>query len=209
MSSRESADVRRQSLIAATAATLAEQGLAGASVRSICARANVSPGLLTHYFPGVDALIAETYRATTEQVAATLAAAVDQAGPEPLDRVTAFLTASFRPPIAEPELLATWLAFWSAAKTDSAIAAIHSETYRDYRGQLERLLQGCGMPVTDSGPAAIALTALVDGLWLELSLDPSTFSHDQASAMVVRWLEALLERPGLLRQCEDDRSVMR
>jgi AcrR family transcriptional regulator len=197
MSSRESADVRRQSLIAATASTLAEKGLAGASVRSICARANVSPGLLTHYFPGVDALIAETYRATTEQVAATLAAAVDQAGPEPLDRVTAFLTASFRPPIAEPELLATWLAFWSAAKTDRAVAAIHSQSYRGYREQLEQLLRGCGMPDAHAGLAAIALTALVDGLWLELSLDPSTFSYDQASTIVVRWLDALLERPSL------------
>lgn len=208
MSTRESSDTRRQSLIAATASTLAEQGLAGASVRSICARANVSPGLLTHYFPGVNALIAETYRATTEQVTATLREAVDKAGPEPLDQVSAFLTASFRSPIAEPELLATWLAFWSAVKTDPVIAAIHSETYRDYRAQLERLLRSCGMPAADSSLAAIALTALVDGLWLELSLDPSTFSHDQASAMVVHWLEALLARPALLRKSDDDRAIV-
>jgi TetR/AcrR family transcriptional repressor of bet genes len=43
-------------------------------------------------------------------------------------------------------------------------------------------------------PAAIAL---VDGLWLELTLDPTTFSADQASAMAVRWLDALLEDNGL------------
>ena len=43
---------------------------------------------------------------------------------------------------------------------------------------------------------AIALSALVDGLWLELSLDPSTFTPAQASAMAVRWVDSLLERPG-------------
>jgi AcrR family transcriptional regulator len=195
MSTRETADVRRQALIEATAASLAESGIAGTSVRSICARAGVSPGLLTHYFPGVDALVAETYRGTTARVSETLRNAVEAAGGDPRARLIAFLTASFRPPIAEPSLLATWLAFWSAVKTDEAIGAIHRETYRAYRADLEDLLRGCDLKDRDAGPVAIALTALVDGLWLELSLDPSTFSYDQASAMAVRWLDALLERP--------------
>jgi AcrR family transcriptional regulator len=197
MSTRENADVRRQSLIDAAAASLAEHGLAGTSVRSICARAGVSPGLLTHYFEGVDALIAETYRATTERVSQSLRDAVSQAPDDPRAQLTAFLTASFRPPIAEPALLATWLAFWSAVKTDAAIAEIHRQTYKDYRDQLELMLQACGVSAEESGPVGIAITALVDGLWLELTLDPMTFSQDQASAMVVRWLDALLARPSL------------
>ena len=197
MSSREAADVRRQSLIHATAACLAEHGLAGTSVRAICARAGVSPGLLTHYFAGVDALIAETYRETTQRVSRTLRQARDQARDEPKAQLTAFLTASFQPPIAEPALLATWLAFWSAVNSNPTIADIHRETYKDYRSELERMLHACGVSFPDVGPIAIALTALVDGLWLELTLDPSTFSHDQASAMVVRWLDALLEPLGL------------
>lgn len=197
MSTREAADVRRQSLIDAAGACLAGQGLAGTSVRSICARAGVSPGLLTHYFSGVDALIAETYRVTTQRVAQTLREAAADAGDDPRAQLTAFLTASFRPPIAEPVLLATWLAFWSAVNTDPAIADIHRQTYREYRSQLEGMLRACGIPPEHASTVAIALTALVDGLWLELSLDSSTFSHDQASTMVVRWLDALLEGPDL------------
>ena len=72
---RESADFRRQSLIDATAASLAELGVAGTSVRAICARAGVSPGLLTHYFDGIDDLVAATYRDVTDRVSATLRAA--------------------------------------------------------------------------------------------------------------------------------------
>lgn len=197
MRAREAADVRRQSLIDAAAASLAEHGVAGTSVRSICARAGVSPGLLTHYFAGVDVLIAETYRVTAERVAATLEKAVEQAGSDPRARAVAFLTASFRPPIAEPALFATWLAFWSAIKADRAIAAIHRETYKNYRGQLELLLHGCGISPVEAGAAAMGLSALVDGLWLELSLDPVPVSHEAASAIVVHWLELTLATPGV------------
>jgi transcriptional repressor BetI len=196
MSSREKADVRRQSLIEAAAASLAERGVAGTSVRTICARAGVSPGLLRHYFDGIDALVAETYRDVTARVAAALAAAVAAAGEAPRARLVAFVTASFRPPIADPSLLATWLAFWSLVNTDPAIADIHRHTYRGYRADLEALLAACGVPAADTAPVAIALTALVDGLWLELSLDPSTFTPDQASAMAVRWLDALVAGQG-------------
>lgn len=192
---REAADVRRQSLVDATASCLAERGAAGTSVRAICARAGVSPGLLRHYFDGIDALIAETYRMIVGRVSATLAEATEAAGPDPRARLIAFITASFRPPISDASLLATWVAFWSLVKTDPMIAAIHAETYRDYREQLEALLTDQGVPARQAGPVAIALTALVDGLWLERSLDPTTFSPTEASAMAIRWLDTLLEHP--------------
>jgi AcrR family transcriptional regulator len=192
MSTRETADMRRKSLIEATATCLAEAGVPGTSVRTICARAGVSPGLLTHYFTGVDALIAATYRDVTERVSSSLAEAVAAAGDDPRARLIAFLTASFRPPIADAKLLATWLAFWSLVKTDPAVAAIHRDTYGGYRADLEALLRGCGLDAAAARPAAIALTALVDGLWLELSLDPTTFTPEEAAAMAVRWLDALL-----------------
>lgn len=187
--------MRRQSLIDAAAACLAERGAAGTSVRGICARAGVSPGLLRHYFDGIDALIAETYRGVVGRVSAELAEAAEAAGSDPRARLVAFVTASFRPPISDPSLLATWLAFWSLAKSDPVVAEIHGDTYRDYRRQLEALLAGYGLTAAQAGPVAIALTALVDGLWLEMSLDPSTFTPDQACAMATRWLDTLLERP--------------
>lgn len=196
MMMRETADARRRSLIDATAACLSELGVSGTSVRTICARAGMSPGLLTHYFSGIDALIAETYRDVTECVSSSLADAVAAAGDDPRARLIAFLTASFRPPIADPKLLATWLAFWSLVKTDAAVAQIHRDTYGGYRSDLETLLRGCGLDASAARPAAIALTALVDGLWLELSLDPTTFTPDEAAAMAVRWLDALLAPPG-------------
>lgn len=188
---RESADTRREALIAACARVLAEHGAQGASVRTICTEAGVSPGLLRHYFDGIEALIADTYRGTGARVAEALLAAVD-AESEPRARLLAFVTASFRAPIADPELLATWLAFWSLSRTNPIIGAIHDEIYADNRRDMEGLIAACPGAPADPRLAAIALTALVDGLWLELSLGNAPFTPEEAEALAEKWLDSLL-----------------
>jgi len=187
---RESADARRADLIDAAAACLAEQGLAGTTVRAICARAGVSPGLLRHYFGGIDDLIAATYRATSDRMDAIFADAVAAAGCDPRARLTAYLTASFRPPVTDPELLGAWTAFWALARSDARMAAIHAQSYAGYRARLGELLAACG--AADAKRLAILLTAMVDGLWLELSLDPASFGAEAAVAMIERAVTALV-----------------
>ena len=194
---RESADVRRQALIDATARCLAEKGAGAISVRGICARAGVSAGLLTHYFDGVDALILATYRDVGEKVAGAMEQAVANAGPDPLDRLWAYLRANFQPPVLDPNLLATWISFWSLVKTSPEMAATHASTYGAGRERLEVLLREAAphIPRPAARLAAIGLTAMVDGLWLEFCLDSSTFSLDEALAMVREAMTYILQKP--------------
>lgn len=187
---RESADARRADLVEATAAVLAQAGLAGTNVRAICAKAGVSPGLLRHYFAGIDDLVAATYQATSDRMDAIFAAAVADAGADPHARLTAYLTASFRPPVTDPELLGAWTAFWALARSDARMAAIHAESYAGYRERLGELLAACG--AADADRLAIMLTAMVDGLWLELSLDAGSFGAEAAAQMVERAVGALV-----------------
>ncbi|MDO7834312.1 transcriptional regulator BetI [Sphingobium sp. HBC34] len=192
---RETPDVRRQALIDATARCLAEKGVGGTSVRAICAQAGVSSGLLTHYFEGVNALVLATYADVGAKVSAALDAAIDAAGDDPRDRLRACLQANFMAPVLDPDLLATWIAFWSLVKSDPAIAAIHADVYGGSRAQLESLLRAAAPAMTDAQAriAAISLTALVDGLWLELCLDRSAFSPDEAQAMVEKAMHQALD----------------
>ena len=171
---------------------LAERGAAGASVRTICVEAGVSPGLLRHYFDGIDALILATYGWTGERVAAALGEAVARAGDEARARLLAYVTASFRAPIADPELLATWIAIWSRVKANPGMGAQHAEIYADYRQGLAALLGECGLAEDDVRLGAIGITALVDGLWLELCLAPETFSAEEATAIAEKWIGGLL-----------------
>lgn len=187
---RESADARRGDLIDATAACLAEVGMAGTNVRAICARAGVSPGLLRHYFAGIDDLVAATYEATSDRMDAIFADAVAGAGTDPHAQLLAYLTASFRPPVTDPELLGAWTAFWALARSNARMANIHADSYAGYRARLGELLTACG--AADAEGLAIILTAMVDGLWLELSLDAESFGAEAAVAMVERAVGALV-----------------
>ncbi len=188
---RSEPDARRADLIAATARVLAREGTGGASVRAIAVEAGVSPGLVGHYFAGIDALIAATYAHVEHTVSEALDAAVAAAGPDPRARLDAFVTASFSPPIASGELLATWTAFWSLVRSRDDIARQHDEQYAAFRARLESLLAECGLPAPRLRHAAIAITALVDGLWLELCLSPQAFSADEAGTIARSVLDAL------------------
>lgn len=189
---RSEPDARRADLIAATARVLAREGTGGASVRAIAVEAGVSPGLVGHYFAGIDALIAATYAHVEHTVSEALDAAVAAAGADPRARLDAFVTASFSPPIASGELLATWTAFWSLVRSRDDIARQHDEQYAAFRARLEALLAECGLPAARLRHAAIAITALVDGLWLELCLSPEAFSADEADAIARSVLDALI-----------------
>ena len=175
---RVDADSRRTSLIEATARVLADRGTAGASVRAIAAEAGVSPGLVTHHFASVDTLIAQTYAHVAAQVDRALADAVAAAGEDPRARLDAYVRASFAPPIADPALLATWTAFWGLVRSNPGVAAEHDRSYATYREDLERLLAACGLPRPDCRIAAISITALVDGLWLEALAAPGGPLHN-------------------------------
>lgn len=148
--------------------------------------------MLRHYFSGVSDAIAQAYRWTGERVEQALAQAVAEAGSDPRARLLAYLAASFRPPIADPQLLATWLAFWSMTPVDQGIGALHAEIYGEFRGGIEGLILALRSDMQDARLPAVALTALIDGLWLELSLGKAPFTPEEAEGLVGKWLDALL-----------------
>lgn len=188
---RAAPDERRQSLIEATARVLAERGAAGVSVRTICAEAGVSPGLLRHYFGGVSEAIAETCRWIGERIGAALDEAVDAAGEEPEERLVAYVAANFRPPIATPELLASYVALWGLSRSDPLVAAARAAVYREFRAPLEMLVLAWRPQIGDPRLTAVGLTALIDGLWLELSLGEAPFTAEEAETLARKWLDGL------------------
>lgn len=190
--SRAEPDARRLSLIEAAARVLARVGAGGASVRTIAAEAGVSPGLVGHYFDGMDALIAATYAHVGGEVSAALDAAVASAGDDPRARLSAYVAASFAPPIADRALLATWIAFWSLVIARHEVARLHDGQYARFRGGLEALLGDCDVPVAERRRAAIAIAALVDGLWLELCLSPEVVDAVEARMIAEAGIAAAL-----------------
>ena len=198
---------RRQALIDATIECLKRYGHEGLSIRTISAQAGVSVGLINHHFPNKNQLIAAAYRHFNSELVGGLQAAVARAADSPRARMRAFLEASFCRPNLDQDALAVWVVFWGLYRHSRLIQRVQRDTYRGYvrllRGMLaERLAQARaphprrprrrGRP--DLRLAAIGLTALLDGLWLEWCLEPGAFRPAEAVALCEAWVEDLCRR---------------
>jgi TetR/AcrR family transcriptional regulator, transcriptional repressor of bet genes len=187
--------VRREALVEATLRCLKEYGHEGVSVRRISAAAGVSIGLINHHFPSKSGLVAVTYETLALSLQESIRAQAENKAVSPRDRLSNFFRASFAPEILDPQLFSVWVVFWSMVAHSPEIREVHDRTYGKYRSILESLLG----QLVDTGaappfklrPAAIALSALLDGLWVELSLSPVNFKPREAIALCEDWVNAL------------------
>jgi AcrR family transcriptional regulator len=187
--------VRREALVEATLRCLKKHGHDGVSVRRISAAAGVSIGLINHHFPSKTGLIAETYETLALSLQDSLRSQAENSAATPRARLSNFFRASFAPELLDPQLFNVWVVFWSMVAHSREIRAVHDRTYGQYRSILETLLgelvKSGAAPGLKLRPAAIALSALLDGLWVELSLSPETFKPREAIAICEDWINAL------------------
>ena len=195
---RKLPDERRQALIAATIECLKRFGHEGLSIRRISAQAQVSIGLINHHFPTKDALVAETYRHFNNELVGNMRQAVAQVSGSPREQLRAFFKASFSPPNLDSDVLAVWVVFWGLYRHSKDIQRVQSETYHGYvdllRAMLADLERESGQLRFNLRLAAIGLTALIDGLWLEWCLDPDNFEPAEAVQLCEAWVDRLETR---------------
>jgi TetR/AcrR family transcriptional regulator, transcriptional repressor of bet genes len=207
--------VRREALIEATLACLRKHGHEGASARRIAAEAGVSPGLINHHFPSVSALVAACYEALAMSLLRSIQQHARATDANPRERLRRFFQASFAPALLEPGLFNTWIVFWSMIAHDARVRAVQERTHGAYRAALESFLgqlrRSEGVPAFRLRPAGIALSALLDGLWIEASINPGSFRPAEAVALCEDWTDALCAGafPGLLERRTSPRGRQR
>ena len=188
--------VRKARFVEATLSCLQQYGFQGTSIRKICAEAGVSIGLLNHHYSSKDELVADAYRNVTSRIAALLRRAVEAAPADARSQLTAYFRASFSEEVLNPRLLDAYLAFWGAVKSAETINRAHEESYSEYRSTLSQALMRLAREHRwrrfDSDLAAIALSAMLDGLWLEYGLSPQTFSPEQGVQICESWVDGLI-----------------
>lgn len=179
---RETPAVRQQSIIDAAMRCIARYSYSETTIDRICAEAKVSRGLINHHFQSKDELMAQTYKRLASDLRAISQAASEKAnGPE--EKLNATVRVCFIPPVFTPKSVKVWLGFWSVAHSDPVIRKTHKEMYGNYRKLLENLFDEIsklrGVPI-NSPLAALTLTAVMDGFWLELARDPTSFKPEDA-----------------------------
>jgi AcrR family transcriptional regulator len=191
---RTEPDDRRERLVAATLRCLSRDGHAGISVRRIATEAGVSVGLLNHHFGSIDALIADTYQRLASELTTALLQEITQAE-TPAQKIDAFLIGSFSPRVMDPQLLGVWVVFWSLIRHSEHVTQSHEKSYSAYleliRDLLDDLAASEGFVIHDTRLAAIGLSAMLDGLWLEWCLNAETFSAANGLHICRCWIKGL------------------
>lgn len=188
---------RRNELISAVLRSIIKNGHDGLSVRTVCQEAGVSAGLLTHHFPGKDALITEAYRTITRDIYAGIDEKLN-AVPDAtsLDKLRLFIETSFTQPVLNQDFLKIWLVFWNLSQQNPEIATLRNNVSIRVMESLQELIEGTLAELSISGInsrlTSIGLSALMDGLWLEWSLNPETFTPEEATEICQCWVDSLI-----------------
>ncbi|MEX3010703.1 TetR/AcrR family transcriptional regulator [Hoeflea sp. TYP-13] len=196
--SREPASQRRDALIRATLALIAEKGVQAATVREIAKAANVTQGLIRHYFSTKEELVSAAYEQHMGELTDATLASVQSAGQSPVARLAAYVAAGLRPPIVDPNAVSLWASFLNRVRHDERMRTTHERTYRDFRDQLEALIKDALMETgkkTDERELrrlAIACNAVIDGLWLEGGALPDTFEPDEPAQIGLASVSAII-----------------
>lgn len=185
-------EVRRAQLIDATLLTIDEAGLAGTTLASVAQRANISTGIVSHYFGDKDGLLEATMRHILRDLWAATRRRRIAAKPQPRTRLRAVVAANFDVSQVSGPVMKTWLAFWSQSMHEPALRRLqHVNTRRLYSNLCAEFAKA--LPRSAARRAASGLAAMIDGLWLRGALSGDPFDTRAALRLANDYIDMLLE----------------
>ena len=182
---------RRAQLIEVTIDSLAEMGYVGSTLAQIAGRADVSPGLVAHYFGDKDGLLEATFRTLTSRLGAAVITRLRQAG-DPRERVQAVIDANLDSGEFDRRTGTAWLAFWGQVLHTPSLSRVQAIYQRRMLSNLRHALKMLLGPA-EAGRLAAMIAAMIDGVWLRAAL--STWREadsGSARAMLTAFVDSRL-----------------
>lgn len=187
-----SKEERRLQLIKATIRSIARRGLSDTTLANVTREANLSLGIVNLHFHTKERLLIETLRYVTDEYSRTWEKALANSGPASKDRLRAIIDVDFSRPVCEPNKLAVWFAFWGESKSRPTYRKICAELDRRYD---EMLVSLCS-DIVDEGPypnldakaVATGLSAMSEGLWLDILVSPESMNTERAKGVCLAYL---------------------
>jgi len=181
-------------LIEATLDSLMEHGMEGCSVRRISDRAGVSTGLINYHFSSIHQLVADAYShlASTFLDKAIEASSIHEA--KPRQQASVFLQEIFASRVMRRRVLRAWVVFWGLIDSAPPIKAAHEASNNSFCRFLESLFKKMDAErAVKPSPrlAAIGLSAMIDGLWLEWCLQSDEFSRQECIRVCELWVDTV------------------
>lgn len=176
-------EIRQQQLIDATLLSVERHGLQHTTINTISAIAEMSSGIISHYFSGKQGLIEATFRYLLDELKQGLLQRTSGKTLPPISRLSVIVETNFTQFQRSKAVTKTWLSFWSQAMHDPGLARLqyinNRRLYSNLLFSFKQLL-----PDTDAINAAKQTSAIIDGFWLRSALS-STPEQDFEQAQIL------------------------
>src|SRR6266478_4317130 len=185
-------EARRRQLIEVTIDSLAEVGYVGSTLAQIASRADVSPGLVAHYFGDKDGLLEAAFRSLARSLGERVRARFDLAR-TPRGRVQAVIDTNLAPEEFDKRTGTAWLAFWGQVLHVRGLKRVQTAYQRrmlsNLRNDLRRMISG-----EDARSLAAMIAAMIDGVWLRAALSEwQEADSESARALLTAFVEGRLQ----------------
>jgi AcrR family transcriptional regulator len=193
--------IRREQIVEAAAAVIAEQGLQELSLSAIEQRAGMSRGQLTYYFPSKEAILLAVFDRLLRMMHERAAAADDnpcRAGGDAWDRLRCFLTFLVLDPPPVPGFHALQYTFLSQMSHRDDFRARLANLYEEWRGHLAQGMAeelSC-RPGDRVSPRTLAsfVQAVLHGLAVQRTTDPDAYDRQEMLTLLLDMLGTYLGR---------------
>jgi AcrR family transcriptional regulator len=212
---KASKETRRLQLIDATIDSLAKRGYSETTMADVADGAGLSRGIVNFHFESKEKLLIATLQHMADEYSAHWRNAIAKAGVNPAMQLKALVAADFDRAICNKRKLAAWCAFWGEAKsrpTYQSLCGARDDAYQNLLAEL------CGALIRDGGydadprESALALDALLEGLWLRLMLTNGTVTREAALDAALAFLAAMFPKhfgPGRAADSREDPNQKR
>jgi len=184
-------ETRRRQLVDVTIDSLAEVGFVGTTLAQIAARAQVSPGLVAHYFDDKDGLLEAAFRSLARRVGTQVRNRLRQVSTA-RGRIQAIIDANLAPEEFDQRTGTAWLAFWGQVLHLPRLKRIQSvyqgRTLSNLRSSLKKLV-----PPDEAHNLAAMIAAMIDGVWLRAALSGwAEADSESARALLTAFVDGRL-----------------
>jgi AcrR family transcriptional regulator len=190
---KASKETRRQQLIEATINSLAKRGYSETTMADVADGAGLSRGIVNFHFESKEKLLVATLQYMADEYSVHWRNSLQKAGDDPAHQLLTLVAADFDRSICTKRKLAAWCAFWGEAKsrpTYQALCGARDAAYQNVFIELCHMLKKEGGYGLDAFGTALALSAMLEGLWLRLMMGTEEVTREIALKAATEFLVA-------------------
>ena len=187
----------RAKLIDAAIEAIARHGFSGVSVSRLAEYSGLARGMVNLHFDRKDKLLHEALKRLADAYRASWQAALAQADGDAATRLWALVEHDVGRKTHDDSALIAWLAFRQEAITNPSYRALCDTREAAFLGTVKSL---CATLIKDGGYdlradiAALGITFLLEGLWLDWALDPQRYRSAAGRAVCRAHLAAIFPK---------------